>query len=367
MAISLEERDRRYGAIRELMLKDKLDSLLVAGRGDYLSRGNIRYITDYGIIIGELYCIFTLEGVPVFIASKGPVPAKLHKAEWALDFRETSNRVEQVIKELSRLDKGNKVGIVGMADISVPMYLAVLAQFNNRLVDATGIFRQLRLIKSAEEIEKMRVSASIADKVFILLRDMIRPGLSDYEIYGEVKRVIHKMGCQYSMELISAEGANINLFHPTGDRLETNGTLVLEITPSYEGYYTQLPVTLPVGEYPPHIRKMIPIFKQALEAAVSILRPGTKVSDIHLAIEKVIHSEGYISPWRHGHGIGLDVIDFWSLSESSTMILKPGMILTLHPNLLLEPESEGNGIAMGYTYLITDTGSERLNKVCMAD
>jgi Xaa-Pro dipeptidase len=367
MSISQRERDRRYSAIRDLMIKNGLDRLLVAGRAGHLSRGNIRYITNYGSVAGAEYCIFPLEGSPIVVRGKGPGLSKLIKAGWILDFRQTSNPAEQVIKELAQSDKGNKIGIVGMGDISVPMYLAVQEQFSDRLVDATEIFRQLRLIKSAEEIEKMRVSASVADKVFTLLKDMIRPGLTDYEIYSEVKRIIHKMGCDYSFDLIDAEGAKMNLFYPTGDRLEANGTLALEITPSYEGYYTQLPVTLPVGEYPHHIHKMIPVWKQALKAAVDILGPGTKVCDIHLAIEKVVHTAGYISPWRHGHGVGLDLIDLWFLSESDSMELRSGMTLVLHPNLLLDPESEGNGPSLGYTYLITDTGSEKLNKVCTVD
>jgi Xaa-Pro dipeptidase len=362
MGISLEERDRRYRAIRELMAREELDSLLIAGRGDHMSRGNIRYITNYGIITGEQYCVFPSTGAPIFIARKTPFLAKLREAGWIPAFSETSNPQEQVKKELSNFDRGNKVGIVGMTDISVPMYLAVQAEFPDRVIDATYIFKQTRLIKSPEEIEKMQKSASIADKVFTTLRDMIRPGLSDYKIYGEVRRIIHEMGCEYSMELIDTETAKANLFYPTGDMLKTNGTLALEITPSYDGYYTQLAVSLPVGEYPPRIRGMIHVWKEALKAAVDILRPGVKVSDIYQIISNVIRDAGYSSlGQRYGHGIGLDVVDFWSLTESETMELKPGMTLALHPGMLLEHEEDGMG--MGYTYLITDTGSKRLNKV----
>jgi len=361
MAISLEERDRRYRAIQELMKKDKLDSLVVAGRGDYMSRGNIRYITNYGTIIGEQYCIFPAQGAPIFIARNTPFLVTLRRAGWVPDIREASNPLEKIKQELSRFDQGNQVGVVGIGDISVPVYLAIERQFPGRLLDATGIFEQLRIIKSPEEIEKMRISASIADKVFSVLKDMIRPGLSDYEIYGEVKRIIHEMGCEYSMEIINTEGAKINLFYPEGYRLEANGTLAMEITPSYEGYYTQLPVTLPVVEYPSHLQKLIPVWEQAMEAALNMLRPGTKVSDIYHTIMNVINGRGYLSPWRCGHGIGLDVIDFWGVVESNTAILKSGMTLVLHPCVL--PEPEGDGIGMGYTYLITDTGSEKLNKV----
>jgi Xaa-Pro dipeptidase len=362
MSISLEERDRRYRGLGELMHERELDSLLVAGRGDHVSRGNIRYITDFGIITGQVYCIFPQNAGPVLITLKTPYLSKLREAGWISVFSVTSNPLKQVIEELAHFDRGNKVGIVGMADISVPMYLAVQARFPDRVVDTTDIFKQMRLAKSPEEIEKIRKSASIADRVFIEMKKMIRPGLSDYKIYGEIKRIIHEMGCQYSMELISAEETKTNIFFPTGDILRSQGTLNLEITPSYEGYYSQLVVTLPVKEYPPHIKKMIPIMENVLRTSENILHPGTKVSDVNQVILKMIHENGYLPLGeRSGHGIGLDVIDFWAIAESETLELKPGMTFVLHPGILAE--TDGGGITIGYTYLITDTGIEKLNKV----
>jgi Xaa-Pro dipeptidase len=367
MSISLKERDRRYSAIRELMQKDELDSLLVVGRDGYMTRGNIRYITGYGVVTGEQYCIFPPEGDPVFITGNGPIMGRLQKADWGLDFRVTSNPGEQIIKELSRFDKGNKIGLVGIQDISVPMYLMIKERFGDRITNAIGIFRQLRLVKSAEEIEKMKVSAQIADAALNALRDIIKPGVSGYEIYSIIKKTIFEMGCEYSFELISSEAANVNLYYPTKDRLQNNGLLVLEISPAFEGYFAQLPVTLPVGDYPSHVHKMIPVWKQAFQAALEILRPGTKVSDIYRIINDIINDNGYHAPWRPGHAIGLDLIDFWSVTDSNTTILEPGMTLALHPNVLLEPVVEGKGIGMGYTFLITDTRYERLSKIEIVD
>jgi Xaa-Pro aminopeptidase len=367
MTITIKERDRRYSAIRKLMVKDGLDSLLVAGRDGYMNRGNIRYITNYGIVTNEQYCIFPLEGDPVFLTGKGPVMARLSKAEWKLDLRVTSDPIAQAVKELSYLDNGNKVGIVGMQEISVPMYLAVKEKFGGRLIDAIDIFRQLRLIKSAEEIDIMRTSAGIADKVYNRLKEMIRPGLTGHQIYSEIKKTNYEMGCDYSFEIISSQGTNINLFHPTGDKLEKNGLLTIEITPAYQGYFAQLPVTMPVGKFPPHALKMLPVWKQALKSAVEILRPGTKVSDLYQAIIGAVRDGGYRAPWRPGHAIGLDMIDFWSVTDSNSTILKPGMTLAVHPNVLQEPEIEGTGLGMGYTYLITETGCERLSRVEIVD
>ena len=273
-----------------------------------------------------------------------------------LDLRETANPEEQGKKELSRFFSGNKIGVVGMTCISVPMYLSITKKFRNRLVDSVGIFEQLRVVKSAEEIEKTRMAASVADIVYSRLREMIRPGLSEYEIYGEVKKTIYKMGCEYSFDLIDAAGATMNMsFFPTGDKLEANGTLFMEITPAYEGYYAQLPVTLPVGKYSSHVRQMVSAWSQADKAVRKILRPGTKVSDVYHLLVDTIREKGYLSYLRPGHSIGLDVLDFWSITESNTKIIKAGMMLAIHPSVMLE--MGGDACGMGYTYLITDTRS----------
>jgi Xaa-Pro aminopeptidase len=366
MSISPQEFKRRYMAIRDLMKRDKLDCLLVVGRSDDFNRGNIRYITGSG---AGGCCIFPLEGAPVLLTRPyQKASPKLFKTAGAidlLDLRETSNPEEQAVKELSFFDQGNKIGVVGMACISVPMYLAVKEKFKDRLSDSIGIFNQLSMVKSAEEIEKTRTAAAIADKVYSLLREIIRPGLSEYEIYGVVKKTIYEMGCEYSFDLIDGAGSTMNMsFFPTSDKLEANGTLFFEITPAYEGYYAQLPVTLPVGEYPPHVFKMVSAWDKSDKAAQKILRPGTKASDLYHILVNTVRENGFISPLEVGHDLGLDTHGPLYIDETNNTILKSGMILAIHASVM--SEIGGDGCGMGYTYLITDNGAERLSKIDLA-
>ena len=366
MGISVQEFQRRYGAIREVMKKERLDCLLIVGLNDDFNRGNIRYITGLG---RGGCCVFPLEGRPVLLAN--PVLTTSRKlprfmaAVDLLDLETTTEPEKQAVVQLSRFDGGNNIGLVGRACIPAPMYISVAEKFGNKLVDAAGIFESLRAIKSPEEIEKTRRAALIADKVYKRLREMIRPGLGEYEIYGEVKRIIYEMGCEYSFDLIDGAGSMMNMsFVPTEDRLEANGTLFMEITPSYDGYYCQLPVTLPVGRYSPHVEEMIRAWNEADKAARKILRPGTKISDLYYVLVNTIRERGFISPFRPGHSIGLDVLDFWSVTESNPLLIKAGMTIAIHPCVL--KEMGGDGCGMGYTYLITDTGWEKLSKIDLA-
>ncbi len=346
MGISLQEFQRRYRAIREAMGKEHIDCLLITGLNDDFNRGNIRYITGLG---RGGCCIFPLEGRPVLLANalltaSRKLPRFMAAVD-LVDLKTTTTTDEQAVVELSNFDRGNNIGLVGKTCMPAPMYLAVAERFGNRLVDAVGIFESLRAVKSPEEIEKTRKAALVADEVYKRLREIIRPGLGEYEIYGEVKKIVYGMGCEYSFDLIDGAGSMMNMsFVPTEDRLEANGTLFMEITPSYDGYYCQLPVTLPVGRYSPSVKEMVRAWNEADKAVRKILRPGTEVADLYYELINTVQEKGFISPFRPGHSIGLDVLDFWSIIESSTVLLKPGMTIAIHPSVLKEMGGDGCGM-----------------------
>jgi Xaa-Pro aminopeptidase len=220
-------------------------------------------------------------------------------------------------------------------------------------------------MKSAEEIDKIRAAAAVADKVYTRLRKIIRPGLSEYSIYGEVKKILYEEGCEYGFDLVDGAGSMMNMaFFPTVDKLEANGTLFMEISPSYQGYYAQLPVTLPVGKYQTHVKPMAMAWAEADKAVQKILRPGTKVSELYRILIDTVKSKGFQSPLRPGHSIGLDILDYWSITDTNDTVLKSGMALAIHPCVMVKPG--GDGVGMGYTYFITETGYERFSKIDLA-
>jgi Xaa-Pro aminopeptidase len=366
MAISANEYNRRHMFIKAKMKNSNLDSLLVVGQADDFNRGNMRYITGFG---RGSCCVVPFEGAPIFFTNammaKSPKFPNTVEAHQLLDLRETSNVVDQVVKELKRLDKGNRVGLVGINSISVAMYTAVKEQFKDRLVDVNEFLRAFREIKSEEEIEKLETAAAIADKVYLRLREIIRPGLSEFAIYGEVKKIVYSEGCEYSFDLLDAAGSRMNMsFYPTIDKLEANGTLFMEISPSFQGYYAQLPVTLPVGKYQPHVKEMVQSWAEADQQIRQYLKPGAQVKDICAKLVNSIKSKGFQSPLRPGHSVGLDILDFWQLEENSSVVLQANMVIAVHPCSMIM--MGGDGVGMGYTYHITQTGYRKFSKIDLA-
>ncbi|MBN1629782.1 MAG: aminopeptidase P family protein [Thermoleophilia bacterium] len=364
--ISEKEYLRRYAIIREYMRKDGMDRLLVCGLAADFHRGNIRYITGSG---RGGQCIFPLEEKPVLLTginqSTSPKLAKNVGAYELLDFVESDKPGETINRELSRFDRGGKIGLIGMDCLTPSAYLQIKEKYGDRLLDLPEYLRPMREIKSAEEIEMTRAAAAIADKVYFRLREIITPGLGEYEIYGDVKKVIYANGCEYSFDLIDAAGCTMNMsFHPTPDKLEKDGTLFMEISPAYDGYYAQLPVTLPVTSFPPQIKEMFMAWAEADKEVRPLLRPGTRISDIYRVLIDSIERRGFVAPLRPGHSLGLDILDFWSIDETNTATLRPDMVIAVHPPCMTK--LWGDAVGEGYTYVITEEGCEKLSKVDLA-
>jgi Xaa-Pro aminopeptidase len=81
-------------------------------------------------------------------------------------------------------------------------------------------------------------------------------------------------------------------------------------------------------------------------------------------MQNVVTQNGFVSPLRPGHAIGLDALDFWSITETNHTHLKAGMTIAMHPSVMTG--IGGDACGMGYTYLITENGFERFSQVDLA-
>jgi Xaa-Pro aminopeptidase len=249
-----------------------------------------------------------------------------------------------------------------MGEIGAPVFQAVTEYATEPLRDATHILREARLVKSPEMLEYSRASARLADEAYELLKEMAQPGARDYEIYGAVKDHLFKNGSEYSLEVIDAEGAKMNFtWAPTGEVLEEGGHLFMEITPAVGGVYAQLPFCLPIGQMTDKVQDLREAWLEGFTAGEAMLAPGTLVSELSKTMKEAINARGYLTPFAQGHAIGLDVVDGWAIGDNTDVVLQPGMTLAVHPAAV--DELGGDAFTCGYTYLITESGAERLSSL----
>ena len=133
----------------------------------------------------------------------------------------------------------------------------------------------------------------------------------------------------------------------------------MEITPRYNGYWTQLVRTVSVGEPHPDLIRAHEVSVGSIKAALPTLKPGNPISSIANAVQKYVEGEGFTFGLPCGHICAVDLNEE-RLDDKNERILLPGMAVILHPSIT-RPGLE-TGIFWGETYLITDTGYERLMK-----
>ncbi|MCL4370507.1 MAG: M24 family metallopeptidase [Chloroflexi bacterium] len=311
------------------------------------------------------YAVFPREPAEPVFFSGGSNSARTPSARgWVNDLRPVRQPREGIRQEVRRFKGSGGVGLVQIDSVAIPIYPDLVEDFGvGAIRDATDLFRKARWEKSEEEIECCRKSAQVADAGYLLIKDILRSGITDGEVYGQLRHLIHARGCEYSMEMIGfgAENPPDFTYSPIGNVMSDAGWIGIEITPAYQGYFTQLYASIPASRPTVDQQKLIDAWARAKEAAISALKPGARACDVYFAAEKVLHSQGYQATGPAGHSLGLDVHEVLSLQPDHQTVLEPGMIIVVHV-MLAEPQTGVNYMA-GTTFLVTRDGNESPNQV----
>jgi len=211
--------------------------------------------------------------------------------------------------------------------------------FINRLKMAVSI-------KTAAEIEKMRVAGRLAAEVLEMIEPLVQVGVTT----GELDRICH----DYIVNTQQAIPAPLNyngfprsictsvndvVCHgiPSDSRKLKNGDIInIDVTVIKDGYHGDTSIMVQVGDVAPHAKRLIKITQECLYKALEVVKPGATLGDIGAVIQQ--HAEkNYYSVVREycGHGIGRvfheepQVLHYGR--KGSGLVLEPGMTFTIEP------------------------------------
>ena len=147
-------------------------------------------------------------------------------------------------------------------------------------------------------------------------------------------------------------------------QLTKGDAVVAELSPVFAGYFSQLIRCLVVGEMNPKLKEVTKVCEEAFKVAEEQLFPGNSAGAVAQKMEGVVFDHGYIPLLRGGHtSVGLDLLEI-PLHPNDDTLLQPGMAVILHPNAGIPGYKFGDlsYLGPGDTYVITETGAERLTK-----
>ena len=261
------------------------------------------------------------------------------------------------------------------------------------IVDPRGIVHEMRLVKSAEEIEVMRRAAAISAEAHSAAAALAHPDHHEYELEAALEYTFRRRGSRGpAYTTIVGGGRNATVLHyVTNDCTLTDGSAVLiDAGCELEGYASDVTRTYPVGgRFSAPARDVYEIVLAAQQASLELCRPGSTLPQIHDAAvavlvdgliaqgvltgdaEDLIKNEKHRPYYMHGtsHWLGLDVHDVGSYrKDGAPRVLEPGMVFTVEPGLYfaeaLEEVDErlrGIGVRIEDDVVITADGHENLN------
>jgi Xaa-Pro aminopeptidase len=230
-----------------------------------------------------------------------------------------------------------------------------------RLVATHEILAELRLIKSAQEIEYLQKAIDLTSAAHRAALAAIRPGMYEHEVEALIEFVFRSHGSQrVGFNSIVGSGPNATTLHYEENerQMEADDMVVMDIGAEWNYYTADITRTVPVdGEFDPEERAIYQIVLDAQQAAIDFIRPGVTVGAVHGRAAEVITrglvgagllrgtvddnlaSDDYERFFLHGtsHWLGLDVHDVGSYSEP----LRPGMVLTVEPGIYIREGAEG--------------------------
>ncbi len=205
--------------------------------------------------------------------------------------------------------------------------------------DATPLVQSLRLVKSENEIDKIRTACLAASSAFARVPEMVRPGMSERDVFQAFKHVCLDAGVDDVSYLVggAASGGYNDIISPAGERkLQLGDVLILDTGCVWDGYFCDFDRNFSIGPPTPAVVDAYHIIWEATERALEIAKPGTSCAELfHCMNEAMGGVRGSVG--RLGHGLGMQLTEHPSHAAFDETVLEEGVVLTLEPGFEFAP------------------------------
>src|SRR5438034_1337101 len=201
------------------------------------------------------------------------------------------------------------------------------------------------ILKSPQEIERMRRAGRVVAGTIEAVLAAVRPGAATRDLDAVAEKVIRDRGAVPSFKGYRGFPASIcvsvneQVVHgiPGDRRLADGDVLSLDFGAIWEGYHADSAMTVFVGEPPSaEAEKLVRVTEDALEAGVSQVRAGKRLSDIGHAVQQVVEGAGFSVVREYvGHGIGRSLHEEPQIPNYGDPgrgpVMKPGLVVAVEP------------------------------------
>ena len=232
-------------------------------------------------------------------------------------------------------------------------------------VDVSQAFLRARLVKTPDEIERMRDAARITAETMADVPSMLVEGMRERDLAAELNLRLHRRGAsRTAFDTIVAFGRSASEpHHLSGDVALADGCLVLvDMGAVHRGYSADCTRTFAFGRVGDTETRMHAVVAEAHEAALAALGAGRPARAVHEAAEQVIQQSEFRDRFVHavGHSVGIEAQDGWVLHGHAEFVVEPGMVFAVEPGVYVPGTG---GVRIEDTVGVTGAGVERWTDV----
>jgi methionyl aminopeptidase len=201
------------------------------------------------------------------------------------------------------------------------------------------------VLKSSQEIEKMRRAGRVVREVLELVRSQVKPGATTLDLENAASARLNELGVKAAFKgyhgypCVLCTSVNSEVVHgiPSEKRVLKEGDIVsVDFGAIVDGYYGDAAITIPVGAIDANAARLLAVTEKSLKAGIAAVKPGATLGDVGAAVQGVVEAEGF-SVVRDfvGHGIGVHMHEDPQVpnfgERGRGMKLKVGMVIAIEP------------------------------------
>ena len=341
---SQEEFEARTAKAQGLMAKHGLAALLLT------SEPEVRYFTGFLTRFWESptrpwYLVVPASGKTVAVITS--IGAALMGRGWIDDVRTWSSPdlsddgVSLLADVLNELASGGVVGVPDSHETHVRMPLNDVQRLGERvkLGSDHGIIRQMRMVKSQAEIDKIARACQIAGNAFARVPEIACAGVPIETVFRKFQMLCLDEGADWVPYVSGGaeQGGYSDVISPASDAPLANGdVLMLDTGLVWDGYFSDFDRNWSIGPASDAVRDAHARLIEASDAAFEICRPGKTAADLFHAMNDIVSKDSEdTGAGRLGHGLGMSLTEWPSLIPTDHTVIEEGMVLTLEPGIAI--------------------------------
>ena len=376
------ELDDRCFRLQQLMRQREIEAALIVQNAD---------LYYFAGIVHRAYLYIPAEGKPILFGGRGTERIQDESTLERVVFLSQLREMPILLKEWGY----PAPAVLGTEADVLPYSLhARYAELFSpaAIVDVSALIREVRMIKSDWEIEKIRAACQMGGQIFDFVAKTLCEGMTDSELVGRIEHHSRQLGHSgfmraraFNQELtyvlvlsgsdavvpsygsgpLGGRGASAAFPHSASNRtIGRNESIIVDYCSWADGYMADMTRTFCIGKLPGHMCTAYETALEIQEMLVREARPGAVCSDLWGKVRNIVRTHGFCDHFMGmshrvsfiAHGVGIEVDEWPVLAAGMNMVLRPGMVIAAEPKFVFPDGAVG----LENTFVVSSNGLEKL-------